>query len=471
MNHFLNSKQSIRIGVDFGTTHTSAAFYDGKQIHAIPLDPANANPNLLRSMIYITKEQACFLGINAVQTYLEQDTGRPVVYEEKYVGTIEYTVAQQFKGPLDPDGPITIIQDVTIEDDIGARGRLLQSIKTGLRADSYKGTDIFGRYYTLQELIAFLLCHVRTQAEAHLGQDVQAVTLGRPVQFSDDPVADQRAEQRLRQAAALAGFTDIDFVPEPVAAASFYVNQVTKPETVLVFDFGGGTLDLTVMRADAGRVREILATHGVLVGGDDLDSSLMRRHVAQYFGADTPIDWNFDDRPILFPEDLADELRQWQTIPNLSRPKALTVIKRAKRYSPEPEKFAALEALVTRNYGFALFEQIEQAKRALSDHHQVRLTMQVDKIDLALDLTRRDFNIAINEELSNAREGVRKVLAWAGIPAGEIDAVVTTGGSSVIPIFQKMLTNEFPAARLVPLDTFGGVTNGLAIHTYQGSSS
>lgn len=458
----------MKIGIDFGTTHTSAAVYDGKQFQAITLDPLNDNPHLLRSMIYITREQESFLGVKAVHTYLAQDTGRPVVYEEKRVGTIEYTVAQQYKGPLDADGPITIIQDVTIEDDIGARGRLLQSIKTGLRADSYKGTNIFGRYYTLQELIALILCRVRTQAEAHLGQPVRQVTLGRPVQFSDDPAADRRAEDRLRQAAELAGFTEIDFVAEPVAAASFYLNQVTKPETVLVFDFGGGTLDLTVMRADVGRAHTMLATHGVLVGGDDLDSSIMRHQVAQHFGAQSPIDVNFDDRPILFPEDLAAELAQWQTIPTLSRPKALAVIQRAKRYSPEAEKFVALEALVTRNHGFALFEKIEQTKRLLSDELQARLTMQADAINLALDLTRRDFNIAINEELSNAREGVRKVLALAALRADAIDAVVTTGGSSVIPIFQKMLTKEFPAAQLVPLDTFGGVTNGLAIRAYEG---
>jgi len=449
----------MKIGIDFGTTHTSAAFYDGKAIHAIPLDGENANPNLLRSMIYITREQQHFLGLEAVRTFLQHDTGRPVIYQEKMVGTITYTVAS-----LDTDENATIVQDTIIDDDIGAQGRLLQSIKTGLRGDSYKGTNIFGRYYTLQELIALLLCHVRTKAEAQVGQPVRAATLGRPVQFSDDPAADRRAEDRLRQAATMAGFTEIDFVPEPVAAAAFYLEQVAKPETVLIFDFGGGTLDLTVMRADAGRVHEILATHGVLVGGDDLDSSLMRSHVANHFGAGAAIDINFDDRPILFPEDLADELQQWQTIPNLSRPKALAVIKRAKRYSPEPEKFVALEALVTRNHGFALFEQIEQTKRKLSDEPQAQLTMQVDGINLALALTQRNFNRAINEELSNAREGVRKVMAMAGLSADKIDAVVTTGGSSVIPVFQKMLTTEFPTARLVPLDTFSGVTNGLALH-------
>lgn len=457
----------MNIGIDFGTTHTSATIYDGQQFQPIILDPRNANPSLLRSMIYITREQECVLGAKAVHTYLAEDTGRPVVYEEKRVGTIEYTVAQQFKGPLDPDGPITIIQDVTIEDDIGARGRLLQSIKTGLRSASYQGTDIFGRYYTLPNLIALLLCHVRTQAEIQLGRAVRGVTLGRPVQFSDDPAADQYAEERLRQAAQLAGFTEISFLPEPVAAAAFYLTQVTKPEMVLVFDFGGGTLDLTVMRADAGRVHDILATHGVLVGGDDLDSSLMWSQVAPHFGAGAAMDHNFDGRPVPFPEDLAAELHQWQTIPNLSRPKPLGVIQRAKRYSPEPAKFVALEALVTHNHGFALFEKIEQTKRLLSSALQAPLTMEAPGIDLHLQLTRRDLQMAINDEVSRAREGVRHVIAEAGLTADAIDAVVTTGGSSVIPIFQRMLMREFPAAHLVPLDTFGGVTNGLAIQAYQ----
>jgi hypothetical chaperone protein len=458
----------MRIGIDFGTTHTSAAFYDGQTIRDIPLDPQNANPHLLRSMIYITREQRRFLGLAAVRTFLRQDTGRPVVYQKKVVGAIENTVAQQYKTPSEPDGPITIIYDVIIEEDIGAQGRLLQSIKTGLRSDSYHGTNIFGRYYTIQELIALLLCHVRTRAEAYLQTEVRQATLGRPVQFSDDPASDRRAEQRLCEAAMLAGFDDVAFVPEPVAAASFYLNQVKKPETALIFDFGGGTLDLTVMRVDERRSHEMLATHGVLVGGDDLDSSLMRSQVARHFGAASAIDKNYDGRPIPFPEDLAVLLDRWQTIPILSQPQNLAVIQRAKKYGDEPSQFAALACLATRNHGFTLFEQIEQTKRALSIQQQAQLTMQVDEIDLALALTRREFNLSIGEELAQARQGVREVTAMAGITAQDVDAVVTTGGSSVIPIFQQMLAHEFPAARLVPLDTFSGVVRGLALCDYTG---
>lgn len=452
----------MRIGIDFGTTHTSAAYYDGKTIQFVPLDKQNANPSLLRSLIYITRSHQVYLGVEAARRFLQQDTGRPVVYAEKVVGTLTNTVASH-----DYNENVTIVYDTVIDEDIGAKGRLLQSIKTGLRSDFYKGTNIFGRYYTVQELIALLLRQVRTQAETYWQREVRQVVLGRPVQFAEDPAADQRAEQRLREAATLAGFEEISFVYEPVAASAFYLNQIKQPETVLIFDFGGGTLDLTLLRVDAHGTHQVLANDGVLVGGDDLDSAIMHHCVASYFGAAAPIDKSFDGRSVLFPEELALLLDHWQTIPLLSRQQSLGVIHRAQKYSPEATKFAALATLVTQNLGFALFEHIEQAKRTLSDQEVARLTMQTGAIDLDTEIARRDFHLAIADALSQARAGVREILTKAGIAASEVNAVATTGGSSVIPVFQKMLIYEFPGAQLVPLDTFSGVAGGLAIHAQE----
>jgi hypothetical chaperone protein len=452
----------MRIGIDFGTTHTSAAYYDGQQLHLIPLDQESPNPHLLRSMIYITNEQRVFLGLAAIRQFLIEETGRPVVYADKMVGTIENTVADQ-----EGDAPITIIYDVTTKEDIGARGRLLQSIKTGLRSTEYRGTNLFGRYYSLEELIALILRHVRTQASCHLGQDIRIATLGRPVFFVENPAADAQAEARLRQAALLAGFEDVDFVPEPVAAAYFYQGSVQTPETALIFDFGGGTLDFTLMCTDARGEREILATHGVGVGGDDLDSALMHHQIAQYFGAGAAIDRNFDGRPVPFPEDLAHLLDQWQTIPVLSRPEHRAVIQRAAKYSDEPEKFTRLDTLATKNYGFPLFQQIEGAKQALSSQDEARVKLDVDGIDLDVTVTRPQFHLAVGEQLAEARQGARAVVAQAGMTAADVDVVVTTGGSSVIPLFQKMLAYEFPSARLVQADTFNSVAGGLAICAYR----
>lgn len=453
----------MRIGIDFGTTHTTAAYYDGQDIHFLSLDEANRDPHLLRSMLYITKEQESVLGIEAVQTYLKDNTGRLVRFEEKFVGTITNMVARTAasRGPTDPDGPIVIVQDVWVEEDVGALGRLIQSIKTGLRDPAYEGTRIFGQQYSVQELIAFILKQVRQQAERTLGQPIDQVTLGRPVKFANSPEDDAYAQQRLREAAEMAGFREIDFAQEPVAAALFYTLNLTEPKRLLVFDFGGGTLDLTVMEAsnDPADQTNILATQGVLVGGDDMDRAIMRSKVAQYFGAGSTIDRQ--GHP--FPEHLISLLEQWQTIPELSKASNLPIIRRAALYGDNPEAFRALECLALKNYGFSLFEHIEQSKRKLSAVEETSLQMDAEEIQLDLPITRREFQTYILDELALSQQGIQEVLRKASLNAADIDVVVTTGGSSLIPIFQNMLKRRFPTAEITHSDTFGSVAAGLAI--------
>jgi len=455
----------MRIGVDFGTTHTAAAFHDGQSVRFISLDPENRIPQMLRSLLYIDRAHQHRLGVEAARLFLEQDTGRDVILEDKLVGTIENTV-----GSLSGSEPTHLIYDVTIQDDIGVRGRLLQSVKTGLRSRSYTGTNIFGRFYSLEELIALILTHVRQQAEATLGREVQAATLGRPVHFSSNPVYDQQAEDRLRQAAQMAGFPSVDFLPEPVAAARFYLQEARPRERIFVFDFGGGTLDFTLIASQGSqKAYRILASHGVPVGGDDLDSALMRGHVAPFFGTESIVDVNYDGEPIPFPSEMARLLEQWQTIPVLSRPQHTRVIERAIRYSGQPEQFRRLSTLVNRNYGFVLFEKIEQAKRALSSQERADVALDAEEIHLSTALSRSQFNRLINDELATARLGVRKTLALAGVAADSVDVAVMTGGSSAIPLFQQMVAAELPAARLVQSDAFGSVTAGLALDAHERS--
>ena len=110
----------MRIGVDFGTTHTAAAIYDGQAVEFIPLDPENRTTRMLRSLVYIDRAHRHWLGVEAALLFLEQDTGREVILEEKRVGTIENTV-----GSYEGSEPIHLVYDVTIQDDVGMRGRLL----------------------------------------------------------------------------------------------------------------------------------------------------------------------------------------------------------------------------------------------------------------------------------------------------------------------------------------------------------
>lgn len=468
----------MRLGIDFGTTHTSAAWFDGDKPVFIPLDEKNRDETILRSMIYFNRDNDLRLGVDAVETFLREDTGREVEFVEKVVGTVENTVAQTSasRTAAVPDGPITIIYDVFIDEDIGAQGRLLQSIKTGLQSAEYKGTNVFGTFHPLEELISLILNRVRERAEITTDQPIDSIVLGRPVKYSDEPEIDRYAEERMTKAATLAGFKEISFEKEPIAAALFYLNSATDPQTILVFDFGGGTLDLTVVKAEAkneGQAKstdtEILAARGVLIGGDDLDSALMRDSVAPHFGSRTRIDKAYDGREMFLDPKMAQMLHRWQTIPLLSRPDALKIIERAIRYGGNQQAFASLKELATQNYGFPLFEQIEQAKRFLSVERTAQIKMQRDVIDLDIAVERQQFNTSIGDEVADIRSAVREVLKEAGRPKEAIDVVVTTGGSSAIPIFQSMLEREFPDASIVQSDTFGSVTGGLAIRAAERS--
>src|SRR5690606_12355043 len=121
----------------------------------------------------------------------------------------------------------------------------------------------------------------------------------------------------------------------------------------------------------------------------------------------------------------------------------------------------------TRNYGFALFQEIERAKCELSQQIQAAIQMQMEEIDLLIDLSRGEFNTLISQEKALARAGIREVIASSGLKPEQIDVIVATGGSSSIPAFQALLKAEIPKAQMVVDDLFGSVTGGLAIHAHR----
>lgn len=451
----------IYVGMDFGTSNSSIARFEKGQIQFFEIDPKNINPHLLRSFIYMTRSYEHYLGTEAIERYLESETGRPVYWETVKVGTIENIWAGV---PSTGGEAIHEIRDVTAEVDTAAYGRLLQSIKTTLRradifthgrSDSPR-VQVFDRLYPVEDLIALLMRAMRESAEKALGKPVEGVVIGRPVKFSDEPGADEKAESILRQAAQFAGFKEISFELEPVAAAYVYHHQTTARENLLVFDFGGGTLDLTVMKVGGSEPLEILATHGVLLGGDDLDRALIRP-LKRYFGEGATL---ADGSPL--PAHITEMLESWQMMVNLSRPRYYNVFVQAKKGS-HPEAIQRLEKLVRANLGFALFQELEQAKIRLSKESKTKIHFAINGAEIDEWITRSQFEGLIRDELEMAAEAVDAVLAQSGLPADQIHAVLRTGGSAEIPAFIEMLAQRFGTDRLRALNPFETITGGLAI--------
>jgi len=147
---------------------------------------------------------------------------------------------------------------------------------------------VFGKEYTPQQISAFILQKIKRDAESFLGQKVEKAVITVPAYFNDN----QR--QATKDAGVIAGLDVVRIINEPTAAAlAFGLDKAEKEQKILVFDFGGGTLDVTIMEFGQG-VFEVISTSGdTQLGGTDMDNILVD-YVAKEFKSDTGIDINKD---------------------------------------------------------------------------------------------------------------------------------------------------------------------------------
>ncbi len=442
----------MRLGIDFGTTNSAAAVYDGQQLHPVEIT-APQRSALLPSLLYVDREHHAKMGLEAREEYINHETGRAVRWRSRKAGTLEYWVAST------GSSPILVSENIFVTFDDAAHGRLLQSIKTGLRNEQYSGTQIFDRYYTLDELIALVLGKLKAAAESQLHETFDEVVIGRPVKFSEKSWVSNRAEEIIYKAALSVGFKKISFQAEPIGALYVYHTATSKRTCALVFDFGGGTLDLTVAEVGGGTTPKVLASRGVLVGGDDLDKRIMKS-LLKYFGED-------HNRDMHLPHDFVDMLADWQTMAELSRPHNEDTLRTLRTKSKHPETIDALRSLVTKNLGYSLFNEIERVKIELSSKMIAHLKFQQDNVRIFEPITRWQFESMIKSEIKLVKEGLDAVLEEAGVTADQIDVVLRTGGSSLVPAFVKLLEDQFGAGKIQDMDPLESVVGGLSIIAHE----
>ncbi len=418
-------------GIDFGTSNSALSVnLDGK-VKLLDVDRENPISNSLKSILYFLKEDGrtnAYVGYEGVKQYIENE----------------------------------------------ADGRYMQSIKTFLPDTAFEKTTIYGKPYTLEELISIFLKVMKQRGQEIINQEVTDLVLGRPVIFSEDKNRDRLAQERLTKAGQLAGFKNITFQLEPIAAALAYESSIDsgKEQLVMVGDFGAGSSDFTIHRScnavgkTRDRSRDILSVGGVYIGGDAFDSEIMREKVADYYGKNVQVKSMWSDNTSKLSPLVIRKLMQWHLIPQLRRPRTLNNIKELKVSASFNDKklLENLEKLIHNNYGYLLFRSIEGTKCELS--HQDDSHISFDDYDICIDelLSRNEFETIIKEKVASINTCIDSTLASANLSADQIDVVFLTGGSSYIPLIRNIFEQRMGKDKIRSADAFTSVAYGLGLH-------
>jgi hypothetical chaperone protein len=329
-------------------------------------------------------------------------------------------------------------------------GRLMRALKSILGSPLIdEETSLDGRKVPLRQVVEIFVRHLKHKAEAFAGREITTVVHGRPVRFDEDDAADARAQQVLEAIARQAGFRDVVFVYEPIAAAHHYERTVQREELVLIADIGGGTSDFSVVRvgpqhrARADRRRDVLATAGVRVGGTDFDSALSLATVMPLLGLGTQL----LDKDLPMPNALYHELAAWPTINFAYTYRTEREIAELVALAAEPDKVGRLLKLVRQRLGHRLAFAVEEAKIALSaDDHAVVPLAFLEAV-LAVTATRAEFDRAIEARVDRLHGSAADCIAAAGVKPDAIDTIFLTGGSSRVPAVRAAIGRAAPSAR------------------------
>jgi hypothetical chaperone protein len=350
------------------------------------------------------------------------------------------------------------------------KGRLVQSLKSHLSSRSLTGTEVFGRRYRLEDLIARMLGDIRKHAAKQFEKPIRYAMVGRPVRFvgSESPADDDFAVSRLREAFFAAGFERVDFELEPVAAACAYESTLDHDELILIGDFGGGTSDFSLLRVGPGVRRhgrspqDLLGNSGVGLAGDAFDARIVRKLVSPALGSNSEARSLNKVLPAV-PAWIYANLERWHYLSFLRTNNVREILKSARIRALEPEKIQALITLIDEDLGYQLHQAVQQVKFELSRSDSAEFRFQDGGMDLRIPVTRREFESWIKDDLQAIEDSIDGLLKTTGIDPLEVDRVFLTGGSSFVPAVRRIFETRFGKDRIRGGNEFTSVAHGLAL--------
>ena len=424
----------MQIGLDFGTTNSSVARRIGPVTVELARFPiGNALTESFRSLLYLERLR---------------EAGRATTKSWS--------------------GPAGIERYLEAEE----KGRLIQSLKSFLSSRSLQTTEIFGRHFKLEDLIANILRDLRRQAEKQFGEPVRGAIVGRPIVFVGAETAEDNlyASERLKLSFEKAGFEQVFFEYEPVAAAYHYESTLDHDELILIGDFGGGTSDFSLLQVGPSRLRAgVIGTEGLPLAGDAFDAKIVRHLVSPALGAGSLL--NSAGKLLPAPNWVYFKVERWHHLSFLKSRETLNMLRSVKAQAVEPEKIGALLYLIQHDLGYQLHRAVQEVKIGLSHREEEVFRFEDGDVSLEIPVARSEFESWISEELAAIEQSVTAVLVKPGIDTKDVDRVFLTGGSSFVPAVRRIFEARFGSHKIRKGDEFTSVARGLALRGAKGRLS
>lgn len=286
--------------------------------------------------------------------------------------------------------------------------RTVETIKRHMGEEGYE-VQIDGESYKPEQVSAEILGKIKRDAEEYLGEEVEKAVITVPAYFNDN-------ERSATEAAGeIAGFEVERIVNEPTAAAMAYGLDDTEDETILVYDLGGGTFDVTILEMASG-VYEVVSTSGDNnLGGEDWTQRLID-HVLE----------NFEDEHGI---DLRDDQQAMQRI----------------------------------------VEECEESKKELSSRDHTNITLPFiaqkdgDPVNLDIEITRSEFEDMCSDLVERTKEPLETAMEDAGMTESEIDTVVLVGGSTRMPMIRQSVEDQIGMKPLNEINPDEAVAKGASV--------
>jgi len=422
------------IGIDFGTSNCAVAAWLDNKPTLIVVDQNSENPFKIRSAIYLTHNDSGAVSNNAKtneQTLNEMLNSGEILFGEQGFNAFLLT----------PD-----------------EGRYVNSPKNFLGAKIPKSL-----LNNFEILVIRFLSYLKQCAEKQLNTTINKAVIARPVNYHSTmgELGNQQAEALMLRAATKAGFAQVEFIHEPLAAAYHFEQQIKEPTKAMIVDLGGGTSDVTFCllsedKADElERDADIYATKGIRQGGIVSDKYLASGILSPLFGrGGRTANGRAIPNMLYFGVYSIDNMPEMSDFYSPVRAKSIT------EYifeSEDPVPLMRLQHVQKQRLTHQLMHAIELAKIDLSDQQQTDLPLTFIGKSLAVTI-KRDH---VSETMTNWLEKMFAMIDGAVDEAKQQPEIIyLTGGMGLSPLVQQAIKGRYPEVKITVADAFSSVVLG-----------